>query len=107
MTIHFSYRPEPLHGTYYVFDTAGEYIKEHKHPEHDIHNVECIKGRVRIDGPNLEIAAGGIATFDSTLPHSIVALEDGTEILNRVFNWSNEEMQTLRDWIPEPGEDIL
>jgi quercetin dioxygenase-like cupin family protein len=86
MATHFKPHPQ---GTHYLFDKAGEGIAMHSHilPETG-HYTRCLKGRCEIYGDmeTLTLKAGEQGQFPSYRQHELVALEDGTEIVNVNLN---------------------
>lgn len=87
-----NFRPweeDGLYGTFYMFDKAREGIAMHAHVTPDaFHNTRCLKGSVEIygDGVDTVLHAGETADFKSYRMHELVALEDGTEIVNILLN---------------------
>lgn len=76
-------------GLRYLFDKRGEGLEFHSHPVSQEHNVIILKGTLRVRGMGDDGVASVPITVDAPaiidiLPdvHELVALEDGTEILN-------------------------
>jgi hypothetical protein len=86
MSTHFkpAYHGERF-GLKYVFDHAGEGIRMHAHtvPDNE-HSTLVLKGAVTVYGPDydVQVEEGDELFYDSTKLHEIVALIDGTEIVN-------------------------
>ena len=80
------YKSGEIFGIVYTFDKAGEGIRMHMHDEDHEHNTTVLHGSIVIYGPQgvwkQTIGAGQIFDFDSSEPHEIAALEDGTVIIN-------------------------
>jgi hypothetical protein len=79
-------------GVHYTFDKAGEGISMHAHVEPNTrHDTRCLVGSCELygDGLSLTLKAGETAKFKSYRMHEIVALQDGTELVN-VFNEQND-----------------
>jgi hypothetical protein len=81
-------------GTYgirYTFDRRGQGLPMHAHDREVMeHSVEVLKGAAEIYRPDRIDARvltplDGLCSFDSKRDHEIMALEDGTVLLNR-FN---------------------
>lgn len=93
--------PDGRYGILYRFPKAGLGLPMHSHagPTANLqHHILCTQGKVLIHRENssaLEMHAGedlrcGGEHFDSSLPHEIVALEDGSHVLN-VFKHGRPE----------------
>lgn len=86
-----TYKPwevDSEYGTHYVFDRAGDGIPMHSHVNKPMwHFTRCIKGSVRVYGDELDttLTEGQSAFFKPWRMHEILALEDGSEVVN-VFN---------------------
>lgn len=77
------------YGLRYVFDGAGDGISMHSHYTPSTwHYTECVKGSVEIygDGVDAVVRAGEILTYPPFRMHEIVALEAGTEIINKFYD---------------------
>lgn len=77
-----------LVGKVYVFDLKDDVLPEHYHPKGMGHITFVIKGSIRIEGRKLvspwarEGRAGDFFDLPDDQWHEIIALEDGTKILN-------------------------
>jgi quercetin dioxygenase-like cupin family protein len=69
---------------HYTF-AKGEGLPLHDHDEATAHVTIVAKGSVTISGPSIEtqtLVAGNVYDFPARSPHEIIALEDGTVIVN-------------------------
>lgn len=64
----------------------GEGLKEHSHGVTDSHITICAKGSVSVITPEWTktLKAGNIIEFFPLQPHSIIALEDNSRVVNIV-----------------------
>jgi hypothetical protein len=101
MSTHFKhYKSGKIFGIIYSFDKAGDGIRMHMHPTEDMeHNTVVLNGSILLYGPNGSfqrlVKTGQILDFDSTLPHEIAALEDGTVIINTFLQGQPEGYDEL------------
>jgi hypothetical protein len=75
-------------GVFYKFDCAGDGIKMHSHLRPaDWHYTRCERGRVAVYGDGIDLVGkpGDTLTYEPFRMHEIVALEDGTEIVNECY----------------------
>ena len=89
-------------GCEYTFEKAGEYIPSHRHHADLAHSVICEKGSavLETDGAVIAIHEGREASdWDSTLPHTITAMKDGTVIVNRLLVRPHD----AADWLNDSG----
>jgi quercetin dioxygenase-like cupin family protein len=75
-----------LQGTIYDFEVAGDVLPKHNHTEDNVHITIVARGRVmaRSHDWEKEASAGQIIDFRAGEPHEIIALEDGSRIVNIV-----------------------
>lgn len=75
-------------GRVFIFEHRGEGLPMHSHPPSDEHSIRCLAGRVIVWGMRnshrweITLEAGGSLLFDSAEPHEIVAVDDGSIIVN-------------------------
>lgn len=89
-------------GCEYTFEKAGEYLPSHRHHEELAHSVICEKGSVVLetDGVLISVHEGLEASnWDSSRPHTITAMKDGTVIVNRLYNRPHD----AADWLNDSG----
>lgn len=91
-------------GLRYLFDNRGEGLEFHSHPVSQEHNVILLKGSLRVRGMGEDgVASVGVPisapSIIDILPatHELVALEDGTEILNLYKYGKPPEYDNLPD----------
>jgi hypothetical protein len=89
--------PDGKYAILYRFPRKGDGLPMHRHEGETAnlqHAVLCTQGRIALYGPNkapyVELAAGEDLWFDSSLPHEICALQDGSHVLN-VFKHGRPE----------------
>lgn len=75
------------YGIVYLFKRRGGGLPMHDHTDDPAleHDVMCLAGAVLVYGPQVErciLRGGDHFVFDSRLAHEIVALEDGSAVLN-------------------------
>jgi quercetin dioxygenase-like cupin family protein len=84
------YRSGNLAGQVYLFPKRGDGIPMHEHLDGSDHNVIVLRGAVRVYGPEriyeVELNVGSVYEFNFNGPHEIMALVDGTELLNLYLN---------------------
>ena len=88
MSTHFHHvRDGPPFGIRYTFDKAGEGVPMHQHDHATEHSVRCVLGSVKVYGRTWRevVGEGAMLVFDSTQPHEICALADGT-VIDNVFD---------------------
>lgn len=75
-----------LKGTIYDFEVAGEILPKHVHTEENVHITIVARGKIKAYSHDWEreAIAGQILDFRAGEPHEIMALEDGTRIINIV-----------------------
>jgi len=75
-----------LKGTIYDFEVAGDVLPKHNHTEDNVHVTIVARGRIKAYSHDweMEATAGQILDFKAGEPHEIMALEDGTRIVNIV-----------------------
>ena len=75
-----------LKGTIYDFEVAGDMLPKHVHTEDNVHITIVARGRIKAYSHDWEreAVAGQIIDFRAGEPHEIMALEDGTRIINIV-----------------------
>ena len=75
-----------LKGTIYDFEVAGDILPKHVHTEENVHITIVAKGKIKAYSHDWEreAIAGQILDFRAGEPHEIMALEDGTRIINIV-----------------------
>lgn len=73
-----------IHSTIIDFEKAGDVLPKHVHIEDDVHITIVARGSVRASSHDWEkeVQCGSIIDFRVGEPHEIVALEDGTRIIN-------------------------
>lgn len=82
------YEDGDLRGAVYRFASKGDAIPEHLHDAASNHVTFVIKGSIQAIGPDWTQTGGPgtLLSFVEGSPHSIVAEEDGTVILNLLKN---------------------
>ena len=77
-----------LRGTIYIFERKGDILPKHVHDENDVHITIVGKGRLRAYSHDWskEYEGGQIINFRPGEPHELMALEDGTRIVNIIKN---------------------
>ena len=85
-----------LKGTIYDFEVAGDVLPEHTHTEENAHITIVARGRIKAYSHDWEkeAVAGQILDFKAGEPHEIMALEDGTRIVNIVKKMDGHVGQT-------------
>jgi quercetin dioxygenase-like cupin family protein len=86
-------------GTFYRFDRAGDGIPMHAHAFPQLlHDTRVLRGSVEIYGDmqTILLEHGDTAQFPSFRMHEIVALQDGTEIVN-VLKFPTAEQAAYTD----------
>ena len=75
-----------LKGTIYDFEVAGDILPKHVHTEENVHITIVARGKIKAYSHDWEreAVAGQILDFRAGEPHEIIALEDGTRIINIV-----------------------
>jgi quercetin dioxygenase-like cupin family protein len=75
-----------LKGTIYDFEVAGDILPKHVHTEENVHITIVARGKIKAYSHDWEreAIAGQILDFRAGEPHEIIALEDGTRIINIV-----------------------
>lgn len=90
MSVHFKpWETGGEYGAFYLLDLAGEGIGMHSHVNPEMrHSTRCLKGSCHIYGDGLDavLKAGETLHFKSYRMHELVALEDGTELVNVFLN---------------------
>jgi quercetin dioxygenase-like cupin family protein len=73
-------------GAIYDFASAGDILPKHNHTESTVHITIVARGRVKAYSHDWETEAdaGQILNFRAGEPHELMALEDGTRIINVV-----------------------
>jgi quercetin dioxygenase-like cupin family protein len=86
-----------IHAVIYVFDEMGEGLGEHYHDYTTAHDIRVLQGSVVIQGdiPRKILNVGEVYNFDWTKNHAIIALEDGTAIMNTFINGIPEQYRNL------------
>ena len=85
-----------LKGTIYDFEVAGDMLPKHVHTEDNVHITIVARGRIKAYSHDWEreAVAGQIIDFRAGEPHEIMALEDGTRIINIVKKLGGSVGQT-------------
>ena len=85
-----------LKGTIYDFEVVGDVLPKHVHTEENVHITIVARGRIKAYSHDWEkeASAGQIVDFRAGEPHEIVALEDGTRIINIVKKMGGHVGQT-------------
>lgn len=75
-----------IQGAIYDFASAGDILPKHNHTESTVHITIVARGRVKAYSHDWETEAdaGQILNFRAEEPHELMALEDGTRIINIV-----------------------
>lgn len=73
-----------IRGTMYDFEKAGDIVEKHVHTELDVHITIVTRGKLKAYSHDweTEAVAGQILDFKPGQPHELMALEDGTRIVN-------------------------
>lgn len=73
-------------GAIHDFQSAGEVLPKHTHAENDAHITIVARGRIKAYSHDWEkeAIAGQIIDFRPGEPHELMALEDGTRVINIV-----------------------
>jgi len=68
----------------YDFEYAGDVLPKHNHTEETVHITIVARGKIKAYSHDWEkeAVAGQILNFRPGEPHELVALEDGTRIIN-------------------------
>jgi hypothetical protein len=91
------YRDGQLFATHYLFDMIGDGVPKHSHDETTAHNIVVLAGCVAIhyeDGFKT-LKTGDVESISWDKPHSIVALEPGSKIINFYLNGFPREYALL------------
>jgi len=85
-----------LKGTIYDFEVVGDVLPKHVHTEENVHITIVARGRIKAYSHDWEkeASAGQIVDFRAGEPHEIIALEDGTRIINIVKKMGGHVGQT-------------
>lgn len=85
-----------LKGTIYDFEVAGDILPKHVHTEENVHITIVARGKIKAYSHDWEreAIAGQILDFRAGEPHEIMALEDGTRIINIVKKLGGSVGQT-------------
>jgi len=93
-------------GNEYHFQHAAEYLPEHRHKRGEGHTTKCLKGKAMLIVGDFKLEyfpEDGEIAFDSTEPHTIVALADNTVVFHRLEstppNW--RELLGTGDWVEQ------
>lgn len=89
-------------GCEYTFEREGEYIPSHKHGEPFTHSVLCVSGKamLEVNRQLIPLKAGDQAKdWDSTKPHTITAMANGTVIVNCMYTRPDD----AEDWLADSG----
>lgn len=89
-------------GCEYSFEKSGEYIPSHQHHEPFTHFVRCLSGRalLEVNRQLIPLKAGDEAKdWDSTQPHTITAMADGTVIVNCMYT----RPEDAEEWLSDSG----
>jgi quercetin dioxygenase-like cupin family protein len=73
-----------IKGTIFDFEFAGDILPKHIHDESNVHITIVCKGKLKAYSHDWEKEAlpGQIIDFKVGEPHELMALEDGTRIIN-------------------------
>lgn len=73
-----------IRGAIYDFAASGDILPKHNHTEDTVHITIVARGRISAYSHDWEMVAeaGQILNFRPEEPHEIMALEDGTRIIN-------------------------
>lgn len=77
---------EDIRGAIYDFAATGDVLPKHNHDENTAHITIVARGRLKAYSHDWEIeaSAGQVLNFRAGEPHELMALEDGTRIVNIV-----------------------
>lgn len=89
------YRSGDLFGSYYFFDDVGDGIRLHTHEKEMNHNIIVLRGAVVFN--NVVIDTGQVFDFIGSEPHSVIAIEARTHILNLYLHGIPEGYKGLPD----------
>lgn len=72
----------------YDFEYAGDILPKHVHDESNVHITIVCKGKLKAYSHDWEMEAipGNIIDFQVGQPHELMAMEDGTRIINILKN---------------------
>lgn len=75
-----------IQGAIYDFAATGDILPKHNHDENTAHITIVARGRLKAYSHDWEIeaSAGQVLNFRAGEPHELMALEDGTRIVNIV-----------------------
>lgn len=73
-----------IRGAIYDFQSAGDILGKHNHDENTVHITIVARGKIKAYSHDWEkeAVAGQIIDFRAGEPHELMALEDGTRIIN-------------------------
>lgn len=73
-------------GAIYDFASSGDILPKHNHTESTVHITIVARGRIKAYSHDweTEATAGQVLNFRAGEPHELMALEDGTRIINIV-----------------------
>lgn len=73
-----------ISGTIYEFERAGDILAKHVHTEDNVHITIVTKGKLKAYSHDWSIEAmpGQIIDFKVGEPHELMALENGTKVVN-------------------------
>lgn len=91
-----------IRGAIYDFEFAGDILAKHNHDENTAHITIVARGRLKAYSHDWEkeAVAGQIIDFRPEEPHELMALEDGTRIINIIkkYGGSVDDGFMIDDW---------